>query len=1269
MKAYENKIKKLTEELEAIKEANKTEAEETSHSQDVKNIPFSLFASNIDNKTQRRMTWGGSSNIDSSETACKISHDWLKYIEILAMEEIKNNLLSKGQDTFFCMNPFPDVKSSLVPKTLIHASTQTNVYETDVLLENVVFPNAVSSNSTDDKVINIVPFSSCHATLGAYDDISNVSLLYEDQVKSEFYLQNQKKMLTFIESKIKQNKTLKIIQCENIIKYVQKVLQLFSTKQNYDKNAILETDSFHKEFWFFIIFLKSLFPELLNNSISFFHEYIPEFLENNIPELLLNNFSVSRIDILKELKYLNSNFYFRKILDKKFAKANQSKIQDKLERIISHSCDDDLKISDSFTNLSLMSSTNNQAISTVVNSFDLNKCLGIEDLFECQSCVTNDEVMKKLQEQIQLQQDTISHLMYQCDIKNKQISILKEKEQIKDQIILSLQNEIALRNDKNKEICKLNLNETVTDELKENFFHTDKLNINDGAILQPIVKKESCSLLHQCCRCEHNYFVCKMKCCVENNHSKTKFDAVELKLDKMYTVNNASQNIIVPKRDFSSVCDPVLIRTPETNDIILKDIQNEICSPSKRCIAKKFVSDAISSQEENLPFQTADFDFPKINKHFRKLIIVNNDDDSNDVISLRNEMSHLRKMFFRLIEKNTQNAVFMNKENSGLGHAKNISFYNDNISDFTVLQEVFLRVDCFLKNLQKSASVNKGLKQAAEEVISLKIELLDLQKKLQEKDTLLFSANKKLLDLKRSIILLKYTCQSSKSGKSKILNRGKYAKDISLKARHLNPVRTIDRLHKMVSELFSFFEKQVLSLSIISTELEETEARLLCSLKDLTLDTILNEESFSDSTSSSINDKKVLEVDTVGLVSSKDSETEKRNLASMISNIKSNIVKVSKASSHIGKLFECIKSSYRNKIESLELMHEDDKLKWNTKIMEKIEELEEKYEQEITDQENELFGIMNTKLNNMKQKFALAEKEKEQQFKEQMDKIQKEYSEQILALKEEHCKNISDLEKKLYKEVEDKKEMQDKLHKIQKSEIMVLKLSNKLKDFKKEEENIKKLNNYFKQKIKLQLVEIEKLKTQLNECHKKYFSHDANSLSSSENENNSKGQFNKLQTSEPEGIQPAVSTGNLCFETDNLTKKLKYELDQKRAKIMSLETNNASMVKEIMMLKNRMKNMQQHQCGCSQNLKGLEIPVPPKEGYYAEKEKHGTGMNKKFDKQKEVPLPAELRHFSSGDNNQCKKQKTECDAKTKQSVAKEAEVVLDEMGELQCKQQ
>ncbi|KFM76643.1 hypothetical protein X975_03737, partial [Stegodyphus mimosarum] len=376
-----------------------------------------------------------------------------------------------------------------------------------------------------------------------------------------------------------------------------------------------------------------------------------------------------------------------------------------------------------------------------------------------------------------------------------------------------------------------------------------------------------------------------------------------------------------------------------------------------------------------------------------------------------------------------------------------------------------------------------------------------------------------LLDLKTSIILLKCICQSSKYGKSKILNYRKYAKNTSLKARHLNPIRTIERLHKIVSELLPFFEKQISFLSIISTELAETEARLLSSLKDLTLDTILNEDSYSDSTHSTINDKKVVQMDAADLVSSKDSEIERRDLGSMISNIKSNIVKVNKASSHIGKLFECIKSSYRNKIKSLELMHEADKLKWNTKIMGKIEELEEKYEQEITDQENELFGIMSTKLNDMKQKFALAEKEKEQQFKEQMDKIQKEYFEQISALKEEHCKNISELEKKLYKEVEDNKEMQDKLHKSRKSEIMVLKLSSKLKDLKKEEEKIKKLNNFFKQKIKLQLVEIEKLKTQLNECNKKYFSHDANSLSSSENENNSKGQFTKLQTSEPENIQ------------------------------------------------------------------------------------------------------------------------------------------------------
>ncbi|KFM76644.1 hypothetical protein X975_03738, partial [Stegodyphus mimosarum] len=337
--------------------------------------------------------------------------------------------------------------------------------------------------------------------------------------------------------------------------------------------------------------------------------------------------------------------------------------------MLSHSCDDDLEVNDSFTDLILMSSTNNQAISTAVNSFDLNKCLAIED-FECLSCITNDEVIKKLKEQIQLQQDTISHLMYQCDIKNKQISILKEKEQIKDQIILSLQDEIALRKDKNKEICKLsvdNLNKTVTGELKENFCHTDKLSINDGAILQLTVKKESlCSILNQRYRCENNYLIHKMKCCVENNYSETKSDAVELKLDKMYTVNNDKQNIIIPKRNYSSGCDP-LIRTPETNDIILKDIQNEICSPSKRCIAKKFASDAISSQEENLSLQTDDFDFPEINKHFRKLITVNNDDDSNDVISLRNEMSHLRTIFFRLIEKNTQNVVFMNKENSGLG--------------------------------------------------------------------------------------------------------------------------------------------------------------------------------------------------------------------------------------------------------------------------------------------------------------------------------------------------------------------------------------------------------------------------------------------------------------------------------------------------------------------------------------------------------------------------------------------------------------------------
>ncbi|KFM76645.1 hypothetical protein X975_03739, partial [Stegodyphus mimosarum] len=166
------------------------------------------------------MTWGGFSNIDTSEMACKISHDWLKYIEILAMEEIKNNLLSKGQNTVLYMNLFSDVKSCGVPKTLIHASTQTNVCETDVLLENVIFPNAVSPNMTDDKVTNIASYSSCHATLGACDDIVNVSPLYGDQMKSVFSSQNHKKVLTFIESNIKQNKTLTIIQCENIIKYV-----------------------------------------------------------------------------------------------------------------------------------------------------------------------------------------------------------------------------------------------------------------------------------------------------------------------------------------------------------------------------------------------------------------------------------------------------------------------------------------------------------------------------------------------------------------------------------------------------------------------------------------------------------------------------------------------------------------------------------------------------------------------------------------------------------------------------------------------------------------------------------------------------------------------------------------------------------------------------------------------------------------------------------------------------------------------------------------
>ncbi|KAF8778009.1 Kinesin-like protein KIN-7K [Argiope bruennichi] len=661
-----------------------------------------------------------------------------------------------------------------------------------------------------------------------------------------------------------------------------------------------------------------------------------------------------------------------------------------------------------------------------------------------------------LEKDIEAHLKTISDYKYDSNLKDEQITILKDKIAIQKQIIDSFQSELTLKD--NPE-CKCNL------EITPNIAPNDNSN--------PLItfKDQSCQVAYM----EGISLISSLN---ESNISEQ-------------DVNNLSRNLC-------SNCDTSL----NDNKVPLNEQHSDkICLPTLPALH------LTDSEKEN----SAD----QLKTSFEATL---------------KDLTELKSFTLDFMKREVKKEYL-----ADIGPFDELGDYplTDQIKvEVTALKELLLRLELYL---QVRSDAEKSLTDFVEgklvEISVLEDKLAESESTVKNKEAELDKLGCALSNIEDNLSQSIQKLKSLESIEDKI-NYFELEDNTSFIAHSNKSFFCVASIQKMVSEMDMLINKTVVSVDSLSVKLKEAQDELIA---------IQSKENETKSVQT------IEDYDYLGL-SQKLKETEDSNekLEYEIKNLKSELEILTEENDYLEQELKRKINFYDTEIEDMKIKFATEKEEWTSK---RVKETEEKYYRMIMEQES---------------KFLEEKHQAELDFWKQIGDYKQKLADQFDQLQEENRNNITDLKSKLNTEVEERCKER-------------MKLEDKIRSREKDLTQYREYNSYLKRKCKELANELKKRKEKV-----KSFEQKENVLQEKSNEN-----AVDCKQTQTDDYHHDENT-NLCDQckifmqkisdletihqsainkSEALVTKLQNDLEAKKAKIISLDTNNAKMVKEIVTLK------------------------------------------------------------------------------------------------------
>ncbi|GBO03758.1 hypothetical protein AVEN_113800-1 [Araneus ventricosus] len=471
--------------------------------------------------------------------------------------------------------------------------------------------------------------------------------------------------------------------------------------------------------------------------------------------------------------------------------------------------------------------------------------------------------------------------------------------------------------------------------------------------------------------------------------------------------------------------------------------------------------------------------------------------------------------------------------------------------EVTALKEMLLRLEFYLHaRSDVEENLTEFLESKLVEISVLEDKLAESESATKNKEAEFDKLECALLSIEENVSELVQKLKSLGCVEDKI-NCFELEDDSTFSLHSNKSLNCITSIQRMVSEIDAFINKTTVSVNDLSVKLKETQDNL---------------NSFQSRHKETKSVQTVNDYDYLDLSQKlKEAEASTGKLDSEIKNLKSKLEILTKENNCLQEELGRKTNFYDTKIEDMKIKFDAEKEEWASKC---VKETEEKYYRMIMDQES---------------KFLEEKHQTELDFYKQISDYEKKLADQFDQLQEENRNNITDLKSKLNAEIEER--YREKM-----------KLDDRIRAREKDLTQYREYNSYLKSKCKELAVELKRRKEKA-----KSFEQKDNVLQEKNNEK-SVG-YKQTQTDDNRLEDNASSSPDLCNQckvfmqkisdleavhqstvkkSEVLLAKLQNDLEAKKAKILSLDANNAKMVQEIVALKKELstKSMLLRFCQC-----------------------------------------------------------------------------------------
>ncbi|GFY24390.1 centromere-associated protein E [Trichonephila clavipes] len=693
---------------------------------------------------------------------------------------------------------------------------------------------------------------------------------------------------------------------------------------------------------------------------------------------------------------------------------------------------------------------------------------------------------------------TISDYKYDFDLKDQQISILKDKVEIQKQMINTFENELALK----KDLARIDKIDASCNTSPKN--------------VQVPFRDKACQITYLDG--------------VSLNNSVLE-DSNELKISEQDTVNfNRSQHSNFNKSLFN-------------NDVSL----NKDCKELSQQDLQTF--QCAHSLEENMVQQM-----------------------KADLESTLNDLSELKLFTLEFMKSDMKKGYLGDVD--AFTHLENYPLPDQIKIEITTLKEMLMRLRFYLQNQNESTEYfSNFLKEKLVENSTFKDKLKHYESTIEEKNAELEKLEEALISMEISLTELRQKLKLIGTLENKE-NYFDWEDDFSLVIDASKSVNCVISIQKIISEIDSVFNQKAALIETLDAKLKETEKELIV-LQE-------KEQRFLELTKNAQADGNLKYLELSERLN--EAERLKENVENDFKNVELQLKSLTKEKECLQQEIDNKITFYSNKIEDLEIKFDAERQEWTKKTEECVKTIEEKCDQMLTDQENQFFD----EINKMREK----NNDDWQQWQLEIDQLNEQYK-----------KNLSEIKEKLFTEIDERHNEKTKLE-------------NEIKNLKNHINLLSESKSHIKNKCKQLVAELHRQKEKV-----KLLVHKENVICTQERTNEKSFENKNTQTEILHNVDSKVSSDfcNQCKtfmqqifslqqqieqnasvevvnESDVVYKRLQNELEAKKAKIISLSSSNANMVKEIMALKKEKKELAGkasllHSCRCRFTFKKTEAQI------------------------------------------------------------------------------